>query len=240
MILRTLVPSTSQGVCSPLLAKQLPANVFQQAARRSLRTSSKNGSLLTSQTSRSTSTPFTQLFRRQPSRPITALTDGQVITRPNESEKWKRIGATTAVIIGGAAALSLFNNRETRDSQSRVEAGYLNKTFSYVGVGLGITAVSAIALHRTGFSYRIMRANPWLVIGGSLVASVGSMMMAFSTSPDNTGAKHFWWTAFNVAQSATLSPLLWVHPTACATSLKYGAASFNLRYWLELVCTQPV
>jgi hypothetical protein len=143
------------------------------------------------------------------SRPITALTDSQVIQRPNDAERWKRIAATTAVVVGGAAALSLFNNRETREGGlSPFEASFLNKTFTYVGGGLGITAASAYALHRSGASYRIMRANPWLVMGVSLVASIGSMTMAMSTNPDNTGAKHFWWTAFNIAQSATLSPLL--------------------------------
>ena len=58
---------------------------------------------------------------------------------------------------------------------STFEASFLNQTFSYVGAGLGITAASAYALHRTGASFRIMRANPWLVMGVSLVASIGSM-----------------------------------------------------------------
>lgn len=102
----------------------------------------------------------------------------------------------------------MFNNRETRGSLSAFESSYMNKTFSYVGAGLGITAASAFLLHRSGASYRIMRANPWLVMGMSLVGSIGSMFMVLNTAPEQSGAKHFWWTAFNLAQSATLSPLL--------------------------------
>lgn len=120
--------------------------------------------------------------------------------------------------------MSLFNNRETREGGlSPFEASFLNKTFTYVGGGLGITAASAYALHRSGASYRIMRANPWLVMGVSLVASIGSMTMAMSTNPDNTGAKHFWWTAFNVAQSATLSPLFFFQPALLARAGLYTA-----------------
>ena len=115
---------------------------------------------------------------------------------------------SSAAILGGAGALTLFNNRETRGSLSAFEASFLNQTFTYVGAGLSITAASAYALHRTGASFRIMRANPWLIMGVSLVASIGSMYGALSTPPEQAGKKHFWWIAFNLAQSATLSPLL--------------------------------
>lgn len=104
----------------------------------------------------------------------------------------------------------MFNNRETNGGLSAFESSYLNQTFSYVGAGLGITATSAFLLLRTGASYNIMRANPWLVMGVSLVGTIGSMYMAYATPPEKTGQKLFWWTAFNVAQSATLSPLLYV------------------------------
>jgi len=117
----------------------------------------------------------------------------------------------------------MFNNRETRDSLSAYESSFMNQTFSYLGAGLGIVATSAYGLHRSGFSYRIMRANPWLVIGVSLVASVGSMMAVFSTPPEKTGQKLFWWTAFNIAQSATLAPLFFFSPALLARAGLYTA-----------------
>ena len=149
-----------------------------------------------------------QQQQKHQKRPFAALTDNQVIQRPSDSAKWTRIAATTAAIVGGAGALTLFNNRETRGSLTAFESSYLNKTFSYVGAGLGITAASAFMLHRSGASYRIMRANPWLVMGVSLVGTIGSMFGILNTAPEKTGQKLFWWTAFNLAQSATLSPLL--------------------------------
>lgn len=68
-----------------------------------------------------------------------------------------------------------------------------------------------------------MRANPWLVIGVSLVASVGSMMAVFSTPPEKTGQKLFWWTAFNIAQSATLAPMFFFSPALLARAGLYTA-----------------
>ncbi|CAD6585009.1 MAG: hypothetical protein CYPHOPRED_002950 [Cyphobasidiales sp. Tagirdzhanova-0007] len=182
-------------------------------------------SLFTAGTSRKAVAGITlfQRFNKPSFRSISALTDAQVIQRPSDTEKWKRIAATTAAVVIGAGALSFLNNRETRDPLSPFEASYLNKTFTYVGVGLGITASSAYALHKTGASFRIMRANPWLVIGGSLAAGIGTMIMAMRTAPENTGAKHFWWTAFNVAQSATLSPLFFFNPALLARAGLYTA-----------------
>lgn len=117
----------------------------------------------------------------------------------------------------------MFNNRETRDALSPYESRFLNQTFSYLGGGLGIVAASAYTLHRTGFSYRIMRANPWLVMGVSLVASIGSMMAVFNTPPEKTGQKMFWWTAFNIAQSATLAPMFFFSPALLARAGLYTA-----------------
>ena len=195
------VTTAARTCCVPLLFQTAGKPPAMAAASRSL---------FTAGTSRKAVAGITlfQRFNKPSFRSISALTDAQVIQRPSDTEKWKRIAATTAAVVIGAGALSFLNNRETRDPLSPFEASYLNKTFTYVGVGLGITASSAYALHKTGASFRIMRANPWLVIGGSLAAGIGTMIMAMRTAPENTGAKHFWWTAFNVAQSATLSPLL--------------------------------
>lgn len=117
----------------------------------------------------------------------------------------------------------MFNNRETRDALSQYESNFLNQTFSYLGAGLATVSASAYGLHRSGFSYRIMRANPWLVMGVSLVASIGSMIGVFNTPPEKTGQKLFWWTAFNLAQSATLAPLFFFSPALLARAGLYTA-----------------
>ena len=117
----------------------------------------------------------------------------------------------------------MFNTRETRDALTPFERNFLNETFGYLGAGLGIVAASSYGLHRSGFSYRIMRANPWVVMGISLVASIGSMIAVFNTPPEKTGQKLFWWTAFNVAQSATLAPLFFFSPALLARAGLYTA-----------------
>jgi len=215
--LRLLARSTS---CNPLLQRSLHSSATASSSAlfgKSATSSAPLGKTFTS-TFRSS---FKQQHHRQQSRPITALTDAQVIRRPDEAEKWKRIGATTAAVVGGVVALSVFNNRETRGALSTFESSYLNKTFSYVGGGLAITAASAFALHRSGASFRIMRANPWLVMGVSLVGTIGSMMGVLYTPPEKTGQKLFWWTAFNIAQSATLSPLFFFNPALLARAGLY-------------------
>lgn len=82
----------------------------------------------------------------------------------------------------------MFFNRETRDSLDPMERSYLNKTYTYLGTGLALTAGMAVALHRSGLSVRVMTANPWLVLGVGLVGSIGGMIgtrECLSSSPSS-------------------------------------------------------
>ena len=98
--------------------------------------------------------------------------------------KWRQIGLTVLGIAGGAVAINMVFNRETREALAPIEREHLNKTFQYTGAGLGVVALAAITMHRNGLSLRIMKANPWLVMGVSLAGSIGSMIGVFNTSPD--------------------------------------------------------
>jgi hypothetical protein len=66
------------------------------------------------------------------------------------------------------------------------ERKYLNETFMHTGLGLGIIAVAARTLHMNGWSYRLMAANPWLVMGVGLAASIGSMYGCMKTDPSKS------------------------------------------------------
>lgn len=92
------------------------------------------------------------------------------------------------------------------------ERAYLNDTFLHTGLGIGIIGVAASALHRSGWSYRLMTFNPWVVIGVSLAASIGTMYGTFKTHPDNYVQKYALWTGFNLAQAAVLCPLMFMQP----------------------------
>lgn len=132
-----------------------------------------------------------------------------------------------AAIVGGTlVATNLMFNRETREDGGMppFERSYLNETFAHTGLGIGIIGVAASALHRSGWSYRLMSANPWLVIGVSLAASIGTMYGTRATDPENYIQKYALWTGFNLAQAAILSPLMFMQPALLARAGLYTVA----------------
>ena len=92
-----------------------------------------------------------------------------------------------AAIVGGTVmATNFIFNRETREDGAMppYERSYLNETFLHTGLGIGIIGIAARALHMNGWSYRLMAANPWAVVGLGLVASMGTMFGTFYTPPE--------------------------------------------------------
>ena len=95
--------------------------------------------------------------------------------------------AIGGAMFGGTLLLTnLIFNRETREDGGMppFERAYLNQTFLHTGLGIGIIGLSARALFQSGFSYRLMATNPWIVLGGGLALSIGTMMGTRATSPD--------------------------------------------------------
>ena len=133
----------------------------------------------------------------KPATPITALAKSRnafqkrfmqtpSVAGPNTSNLGQRLLVGGLIVGGAVVAINLVFNRETREDGGMppFERAYLNETFAHTGLGVGIIGVAATALHRSGWSYRLMTMNPWLVIGGSLVLSIGSMYGCYNTSPD--------------------------------------------------------
>jgi len=126
------------------------------------------------------------------------------------------------LLVGGAlfgSTLLLINavfNRETREDGGMppYERSYLNETFLHTGLGVGIIGVSARAMIQSGFMYRMMATNPWIVMIGGLAVSFGTMMGTRATDPSNYIQKYGFWTAFNVTQAAFVAPLLFMAPPA--------------------------
>ena len=96
-------------------------------------------------------------------------------------------------VAGTILATNAILNRETRDALSPAERSYLHESFQYTGAGLAITALAARTMFKNGVAFRIMSANPWLVLGVSLVGSIGTMMGAMYTPPENSVMKHAFW-----------------------------------------------
>ena len=106
--------------------------------------------------------------------------------RPDSGNLSQKLLYGAGIVGATVLATNFIFNRETREDGGMppFERAYLNETFVHTGLGIGIIGVAAQALHRSGWSYRIMAANPWVVIGVSLAASVGTMYGCFATSPE--------------------------------------------------------
>ena len=136
---------------------------------------------------------------------------------------------TQRLIYGGAIfggtllAINLIFNRETREDggMPAFERSYLNDTFMHTGLGLGIIGIGARALHMNGWSYKLMSANPWLVLGIGLVGSIGTMIGCRATPPENYVVKYGLFAAFNLTQAALLSPMLFFSPAILARAGLY-------------------
>jgi FtsH-binding integral membrane protein len=129
-----------------------------------------------------------------------------------------------AGLIGATIlATNLIFNRETREDggMPTFEREYLNQTFMHTGLGIGIIGLAASTLHRSGWSYRLMSMNPWVVIIGGLACSIGTMYGTFNTDPSNYVQKYALWTGFNVTQALILAPLMFMSPAILARAGLY-------------------
>ncbi|ORX88908.1 bax inhibitor family protein-like protein, partial [Clohesyomyces aquaticus] len=131
-----------------------------------------------------------------------------------------------AGIFGGTlVAINFVFNRETREDGGMppYERAYLNDTFMHTGLGIGMIGIAARALHMNGWSYRLMAANPWVVLGVGLVGSIGTMYGCMATDPNNYVQKYALWSAFNITQAMLLSPLMFLQPALLARAGLYTA-----------------
>ena len=108
------------------------------------------------------------------------------VARPDTGNLKQKLLVGAGLVGATLVATNLLFNRETREDGGMppFERKYLNETFLHTGLGIGIIGVAARALHQSGWSYRLMATNPWMVIGISLAASIGTMYGTFATSPD--------------------------------------------------------
>ena len=133
-----------------------------------------------------------------------------------------RLGVSAVIIGGTAFGINAFMNREKRvGGLSPQESAHLNQTFLYAGTGLGMTAITAKLLHNSGWSYKLMSMNPWLMIGGSLALSIGTMYGTVSTPVEQSGLKHLCWAGFNVVQAGVLAPMYFYAPAVLARAALY-------------------
>lgn len=128
-----------------------------------------------------------------------------------------------ASIFGGSMFLinALFNGESRQGGIPAYEQEYLNETFTYTALGVGIIGAAAKSLHNMGWSVRLMNMNPWAVLGVGLVGSVGTMLATYYTPPEKVVQKNLLWTAFNVTQGLVLAPMFFYNPAILARAGLY-------------------
>lgn len=202
-------------------APQIASRSFQTQAQAPVKTAfTKQSTPLRSFITSSQQNVFRSSFRQVSRRGYQTQTPQNPLAQGNMTQRLIYGGA----IFGGTLlAINLVFNRETREDGGMplYEREYLNDTFLHTGLGVGIIGVAARALHMNGWSYRLMSANPWLVLGIGLVGSIGSMMVCYNTHPSNYMLKYGSWATFNLTQAALLSPMFFFSPAILARAGLY-------------------
>jgi FtsH-binding integral membrane protein len=129
------------------------------------------------------------------------------------------------IMFSTYVVLNHFLNREPiettnvqSNSLSRSARDHLKGTYSYVLGGIAISAASAVAAFRAGVPIRLLQMRPIVYIGSSLVALLGTTMLAQSIDFDqNPTLKHAAW-ALSMASVGimSLSPMMFI-PTPVLT-----------------------
>jgi hypothetical protein len=144
------------------------------------------------------SKPATNFFTSRTTTPINTLTKARnafrqsrnyqqpAATVPNGGNLAQKLVVGGAMVGGTLLAINLVFNRETREDGGMppFERAYLNDTFMHTGLGIGIIGLSARTMFQSGFMYRMMATNPWIVMIGGLGLSIGTMMATRATSPE--------------------------------------------------------
>lgn len=98
----------------------------------------------------------------------------------------QRLLAGGALFGGTLLALNLVFNRETRTDggMPEHERAYLNDTFLHTGLGIGIIGLTARQMIQSGFVYRLMMTNPWVIAIGGLGMSFATMLGTRAIDPE--------------------------------------------------------
>ncbi|XP_002735043.1 growth hormone-inducible transmembrane protein-like [Saccoglossus kowalevskii] len=84
----------------------------------------------------------------------------------------------------------------------------LRSTYLYFGAGLGMTALSAVAIARSPAIMARMMSNSWLAIGATFAAVIGSGILCRSIPyTEGFGAKHLAWMLHSGIVGAVIAPL---------------------------------
>lgn len=151
----------------------------------------------------------------------------------NETKAWRSWEGTSKApgitaettgraVVGGAAlfgvgalcyyGLGLSNEMGAIDRAMvwpQVVRDRVRSTYSYFAGSLAVTAVSAYVISQSRAVFTLMRASPWLVVGGGMIATIGSSILCMSL-PYEAGlnAKHIAWVGHSALIGTLIAPLM--------------------------------
>lgn len=198
------------------LAARAPqlARAFHQSAPKNSFFTSRTAALALRSNTKSSSNILTKL--QGASRGYRAQYETYVDPATRRKELFRKLMIGGAIFGGTLVTVNAMFNRETRDDGGMppFERSYLNRTFMHTGLGIGIIGMTAYQMVQSGFVYRIMVTNPWVVGIGGIALSIGSMMATRAIDPDNYIPKYACWAVFNATQAALVAPLMTMAPPA--------------------------
>ncbi|EAQ93789.1 hypothetical protein CHGG_02024 [Chaetomium globosum CBS 148.51] len=198
------------------LAAKAPqlARAFHQSAPKNSFFTSRTAALTLRSNTKSSSNILTKL--QGASRGYRTQYETYVDPAARRKELYRKLMIGGAIFGGTLVGVNAMFNRETRDDGGMppFERSYLNRTFMHTGLGIGIIGLTAYQMVQSGFVYRIMVTNPWVVGIGGIALSIGSMMATRAIDPDNYIPKYACWAVFNATQAALVAPLMTMAPPA--------------------------
>lgn len=168
------------------LAARAPqlARAFHQSTPKNSFFTSRTAALALRSNTKSSSNILTKL--QGASRGYRAQYETYVDPATRRKELFRKLMIGGAIFGGTLVTVNAVFNRETRDDGGMppFERSYLNRTFLHTGLGIGIIGMTAYQMVQSGFVYRIMVTNPWVVGIGGIALSIGSMMATRAIDPD--------------------------------------------------------
>lgn len=183
--LATRLPQLSQSVAkSSPLTSSIATRAFHRSSRQQNAFFTSKNTLLASSLARSV--PKTTLTARLVAAGSKRGYQSQAAPAADNASTMRKLLVGGAIFGGTLVAINAVFNRETREDGGMppFERSYLNNTFLHTGLGVGIIGLTARQMVQSGFVYRLMVTNPWVVAIGGLALSFGTMIGTRAIEPD--------------------------------------------------------
>lgn len=85
----------------------------------------------------------------------------------------------------------------------------VRSTYTYFAGSLAVTAATAYGISQSRAIYTMMRASPWLVVGGGMLATIGSSILCMSLPyAPGLNAKHLAWAGHSALIGTLIAPMM--------------------------------